>query len=79
MSAGRVAALDRRNSGYAARLVNECEQEPTAANMTRVLAACVRPPRPGDYPAIRRHVTRWRELRAADALALAGWETDGGA
>ena len=79
MSAGRDAAIDRRLSGYAARFVNECDGPATAANLTRVLASCVRPPRPGEFPRIRRHVTRWREVRAADSLALAQWETDGGA
>ena len=78
MSAGRDAAIDRRNSGYAARFVNECDGPATAANLTRVLASCVIRPRAADYPQIRRHVARWREVRAADALALAVWETDGG-
>jgi hypothetical protein len=69
VSAGRAAALDRRNSGYAARFVNECEGEPTAANLTRVLARCVRPPRAEDYPAIRRHVGKFRELRSREQAA----------
>ncbi len=70
MSAGRAAAVDRLMSGYAAHFVNDSESEPTAANLARVLASCVRPPRAEDYPAIRRHVGKWRELRAREQVSV---------
>jgi len=70
VSAGRAAAADRLMSGYAAHFVNDCEGPATAANLTRVLASCVRPPRAGDYPAIRRHVERFRELRSRERMSV---------
>ena len=70
MSAGRAAAVDRLMSGYAAHFVNDCGSEPTAANLARVLASCVRPPRAEEYPAIRRHVAKWREVRARERMAV---------
>ena len=69
MSAGRAAALDRRMSGYAAKFVSDSEAEPTAANLERVLASCVRPPRAEEFPAIRRHVAKWREVRARETAS----------
>ena len=59
----KIDALDRRNSGYAAKYVNDSDQEPTDANLKRVLARCVRAPRPEDYPAIRHHVAAFRVTR----------------
>lgn len=67
-------ALERRNSGYAAKFVNDSTEDPTDGNLARVLSQCVRAPRPGDYEDIRRYVRVWRQLRARqvtrfDALA----------
>ena len=57
-------ALERRNSGYAAKFVNDSDDYPTDANITRILGGCIRTPRAGDFEDIRRYVRVWRQLRA---------------
>lgn len=62
------AGLAKRDSGYAAKFVNETDEAPTDENLASVLAGCVRPPRPVDYEQIRRYVGVWRQVRAKRVL-----------
>jgi hypothetical protein len=67
----RAANLEERSIRYAIAFDlnwkmdchQPCDGEPTDANLAKVLAYCARPPRPGEYPAIRQYVL---EARAAE-------------
>lgn len=87
------AELDYRNAGtdertqvryqkYAVRFILDAElgEEPSAANLARVLGRCIRPPRPVEYATIRQHVDTYRmaQMSATDAVRdklteRAGW------
>lgn len=55
---------EQRKAGYAAKFVNDSDQDPTDANLARALGQCVRAPQSEDYEDIRRYVRVWRQLRA---------------
>lgn len=61
-------AAERRSEAYAIKFDLDCGMdgcapegaEPTDDNLALNLGHCVRPPRPEEYPAIRRAVTAYR-------------------
>lgn len=77
----RAAALERRYRGYANHFALDWQMdanegataEPTDENLALVLRNCARPPRPEDYPHIRRHVMAARADLTADWLRGVVW------
>ena len=61
---GTQDAVEHRNMRYAMKYVNESAAEPTDANLAAVLASCGRPPKPAEFPFIRRHVHTFQDGRA---------------
>lgn len=63
----RATALASRYVAYAMKFLNETEDEPTDENIEKRLGGCVRPPKPEDYPYIRREVFAWRHYGMTSA------------